>query len=232
AVAVRDRVLALAEEVSHPYTFAVVWAFSANVDHDRGDADSALEVSAKAIALTTRQRLLYWLGPVNCSHGWALLKNGEVETGIAEIQQGLGLIQLIGVRTVYPYYSSFLAEGHLATGAVDEGLAVVDEGLQACETLLDCFYESEFHRLRGELLRVKGEPGESERSFRRGIEVARRQNARSLELRGVMSLAWLLNDQGRAGTAKRELQDVYGWFTEGLESGDLRQAREFLSAIG
>jgi hypothetical protein len=82
AVAVRDRMLSLAEEVSNPYTLAVAWGFSANLAHDRGEPAAAREVTEKAMALATRQKLYFWLGPATCSHGWARVQAGEVAEGI------------------------------------------------------------------------------------------------------------------------------------------------------
>jgi len=231
AVAVRDRMLALANEVQHPYTLAVAQGFSANLAHDLREPAAALEVTEKAIALATRQKLYFWLGPATCLHGWARVEQGDVGAGVAEIQQGLGLMQAIGVRTSYPYHLSFLAEAHLATGAIEDGLTVVDEGLGACQTLLDCFYEPEFHRLRGELLGRRGDAAEGERCFRRALDGARRQSAKSLELRAAASLARLLADQGQRARAQRELRGVYERFTEGLESRELRAARELLAAL-
>jgi predicted ATPase len=148
------------------------------------------------------------------------------------MQQGLGLMQAIGVRTSYPYHLSFLAEAHLGAGAIDEGLAAADEGIGMCQTLLDCFYEPEFHRLRGELLRVRGDTGGAEASFRRALVLAGRHGARSLELRAATSAARLLADRGEAEAARRQLAAVYEWFTEGFDSRDLQEARALLARVG
>jgi TOMM system kinase/cyclase fusion protein len=225
AIGVRDQMLALADAASNPYTQAVAWGFSANLAHDLGEAAAALEVTEKAIALATRQKLYFWLGPATCSHGWARVQHGDAEQGIGEIQQGLGLMQAIGVRTSYPYHLSFLVEAHLGKGAIDDGLAAADEGIGMCQTLLDCFYEPEFHRLRGELLRLRGEVVEAEQCFRRALEGARREGAKSLELRAATSLARLLRERTRIDEARALLAPVYEWFTEGFTSRDLRDAK-------
>jgi predicted ATPase len=232
AVAVRDQMLALADAASNPYTQAVAWGFSANLAHDLGEASAAVEVTEKAIALATRQKLYFWLGPATCSHGWARVQLGDAEQGIGEIQQGLGLMQAIGVRTSYPYHLSFLVEAHLGRGAVDEGLAAADEGIGLCRTLLDCFYEPEFHRLRGELLRLRGDVAEAEECFRRALEGARREGAKSLELRAATSLARLLRERTRIDEARALLAPVYEWFTEGFTSRDLREAKAVLAELG
>jgi predicted ATPase len=231
AVAVRDQMLALAEPIANPYTLAVAWGFSANLAHDRGEPEAALEVSEKAIALATRQKLYFWLGPATCSHGWALVQHGNAAQGVGEIQQGLGLMQAIGVRTSYPYHLSFLVEAHLDAGSVDEGLAAADEGIGMCRTFLDCFYEPELHRLRGELLRRRGDTAGAEASFRQALVLAAREGAKSLELRAATSAARLLAEQGQAEAARRQLDGIYAWFTEGFASRDVREARGVLERL-
>ena len=140
-------------------------------------------------------------------------------------------MQAIGVRTSYPYHLSFLVEAYLKTGAVGEGLASAEEGLGLCQTLLDCFYEAEYHRLRGELLRLRRDAAEAERCFRRALDVARRQSAKSLELRAATSLARLLRERPRTDEARALLAPVYGWFTEGVASRDLREAKAVLAEL-
>jgi len=231
AVAVRDRMLSLAEAASNPYSLALALAFGGCLAHDRGDPTAAREASARSIALATEQKLYLWLAIATCVAGWAALREGNLEEGIAQAQGGLDVIRAVGMRTAYPYYLSFLVEGHLKAGAVDKGLAAVDEGLHMSATLLDCFYEAELHRLRGELLLCRGETAEAEACFQRALALARRHSAKSFELRAAMSLGRLLRDRGRPNDARRLVQGVYEWFSEGFESRDLREARALLQEV-
>jgi predicted ATPase len=148
---------------------------------------------------------------------------------------------------------ALLAESLKAGGQIDDGLAVVAEALAMVEATGDRFYEAELHRLRGELVLMK-EAGEirlspdepagtrpidsdpsglldPEACFRRAVEVARRQCAKSLELRAVMSLARLMRDRGEAAEGRRLLAAAFGWFTEGWDTLDLREARAFLEEL-
>jgi predicted ATPase len=132
---------------------------------------------------------------------------------------------------------ALLAESLKAGGQIDEGLAIADEALALVEATGERFYEAELHRLRGELLR-RQEPGEGrpspdevEACFRRALDVASRQGAKSLELRAALSLARLLQDCGRSDEGRRLLMTTFGWFTEGWDTPDLQDARAFLEGL-
>src|SRR5262249_17424959 len=150
---------------------------SANLAHDLGEAAQALAVTEQTIALATDQKLYLWLGPATCTHGWAVAMSGDVDAGIEEIQRGLQLFHMVGLRTTYPYHLSFLAEASLKGGTPEPGLSAVEEALGMCRTHLDCFYEAELLRLKGELLCVTGERAEAEAAFRRALDLASRQQA-------------------------------------------------------
>ena len=103
--------------------------------------------------------------------------------------------------------------------------------LARSENLLDCFYEGEVRRLEGELLRLHGDEAAAEAAFRDALEIAQRQDARSLELRAATSWARLLRDRGRRDQARAALAPVYGWFTEGHDTRDPRTARALLAEL-
>jgi predicted ATPase len=165
--------------------------------------------------------------------GWVLAQEGDLNEGIAHILRGQEMCQAIGARLGYLQCLPLLAETYRKARRVSEGLTAVDEALRLIREIGTWMDEPEVHRLKGELLLMRGE-GESEveRCFQRAIDVARRQKARSWELRATASLCRLWQKQGRIEAARERLAKVYGWFTEGFESPDLVEARRLLEELG
>ena len=124
-----------------------------------------------------------------------------------------------------------LAVGYLASGRASEGLDAVDEGLVLCRTSGVRMLESDIHRLKGELLLNSGNDEAAAQSFRDAIDLARRQSAKSWELRASTSLARLLVKQGREEEAQSALSEIYGWFSEGFETADLKDAKALLDEL-
>ena len=232
ALDVSNEMRSIAERGRYPFAVAMALGYSANLARDRGETERVLELTQRSIAFANEQKLYFWLGPAMCTRGWALAQQGSLEEGVALIRRGLGIYDAIGVRSTYAYHLSGLIEAQLVSGAAAEALPPVREAIAQCETLLDCFYEAELRRLEGELLRVEGREEEAEASFRAALALANRQSAKSFELRAATSLARLLRERGTCTEARTVLADVYGWFTEGLETRDLRTARTLLAQIG
>ena len=154
-----------------------------------------------------------------CTRAGCTRSSGELEQGIAELRQGLAECVAEGVMVLRPYWKGYLAEALARAGRVDEGLAVLEEALEQVERTGERFGEAELRRLKGELLLQRGDdPEEAEACFRRAIEVAQRQEAKSWELRATTSLARLLREQGRVAEAREMLAAIYGWFTEGFDT--------------
>jgi len=131
-----------------------------------------------------------------------------------------------------PYYLSLLAQVYGKAGRVEEGLACIDEALAEARTYNERWWDAELHRLRGELLLMHGaDASDVEAAFLRAISIARSQQAKSLELRATMSLARLWIAQNRSDDARRQLSDLYTWFTEGFETPDLQAARLLLAQL-
>ena len=129
---------------------------------------------------------------------------------------------------------ALLAEAYGLAGQTEAGMGVIAEGLEAVQATGERHYEAELHRLKGESLRLQGDEAQAEASFDQAIEVARRQEARSLELRAVMSLSRLWHAQGGQGKrdeAHQMLSEVYDWFSEGFDTADLKEARALLEAL-
>ena len=137
-----------------------------------------------------------------------------------------------------PYFLALLAETYGKAGQVREGLSALAEAIALVQKNGERSHEAELYRLKGELLlqsRVQSLESrvqkEAEECFRQGIDIARRQSAKSLELRAVMSLSRLLQRQGKKEAARRMLAEIYGWFTEGFDTADLKEARTLLEEV-
>jgi predicted ATPase len=124
-----------------------------------------------------------------------------------------------------------LAEAYGRAGRADEGLELLAEALEASHRTGECVYDAEIHRLKGELLLAQGDEAGAEARFRRAIEVAREQSAKSWELRATTSLCRLWQKQGKRRKARRELAGVYNWFTEGFDTADLKEAKALLDDL-
>jgi predicted ATPase len=156
---------------------------------------------------------------------------GQIEEGISLMRQGLVLKHSTGARVNSSGTLCALAEAQAKAGQPGEGLATLAQALDLTEETDERYYETELHRMRGELLLMQGAEAEAEASFRMAIEVARRQQAKSWELRATVSLCRLWQQQGRMDEARRTLAEIYGWFTEGFDTPDLRAARELLEEL-
>jgi len=182
------------------------------------------------MALSTEQGFPYWLAIGTMVRGWALALQGQAEDGIAQIRQGLTAWQATGAEFVRPYFLTLLAEAYAQRGQAEEGLAVVSEALETVATTGERFYEAELHRLQGELsLQLPTPLAEAEACLQQALAVARRQQAKSLELRAAMSLSRLWQRQGKRAEAHQLLAEVYGWFTEGFDTADLQEAKALLA---
>jgi predicted ATPase len=165
-------------------------------------------------------------------HGWALAMQGDVAQGIVEFQQGLTSWKALAAVLHLSYFPLLLAEVYLKARQPEAGLAAVEEALAAATAYDDHYWEAEIHRLRGELLLMVGKTAdEAEAAFQQALQVARRQQAKSLELRVAVSLSRLWQKQCKIGGAQELLSTIYNWFTEGFDTVDLREAKALLDEL-
>ena len=183
--------------------------------HMRREVQATLDCAAELLALNREVQSPSFSVPLAVYRGWALAQSGRVEEGIASMRQGLADFRACGDQTRVPHFLALLAEGYLAAGQAEEGLAAIAEALEVAERNDDRYYEAEIHRIRGELLLLRGaDPEEVEEAYRRSIAVAQDQEAKSFELRSTISLAKLLQ---RAGACGRGAGDAGGdlWLVHG-----------------
>ena len=163
-------------------------------------------------------------------HGWALAAEGAVEEGVAELRAGF---ERWGGAVGEPWFRAVLIEGLMNAGDDEGAHAVVTGALKLLATTETRMWDAELHRLQGESLAQRGEAKAAvEASFRRALEIARRQGARSLELRAATSLGRLLQRRRETREAQRILEEVCDRFTEGFETRDLQDARALLDSLG
>jgi predicted ATPase len=202
----------------------------------RREQYTVYEHADTALALCTEQGFAYYLGWVTIIQGWSLAVQGQREAGIEQMRQGLAALQSTDAKRALPYYLALLAEGYGAVGQTDEGLRVLAEAFAAVATTAERRWEAELYRLQGELLlQAEGRKWKAEETpeacFRQALEVARQQQAKSLELRAAMSLSRLWQQQGKRDAARQLLPEVYAWFSEGWDTVDLQEARALLEQL-
>ena len=188
---------------------------------------SLLESAEAAIALSDEHHLRLWSSWATVLRGWALAEAGELELGIAELQRGDEQMRAIGAFFLQPFVSSLLVEQFANTGQIERGLELANGALASTKN--DRYWcDAELERLRGELLLAKGDARQAEAAYRRAIQIARKQQAKLFELRATSSLAQLWLKQGRSAESRELLAPAYGWFTEGIELPDLKNALALL----
>jgi predicted ATPase len=165
--------------------------------------------------------------------GSAIAMDGRAEEGLDEIRQGTERIRNEGMVTYAPFFLSLQAQAHLQLGRYEDGLEALTEATRVEEQSEDRAWHAEVHRLEGDLLAARSpqDGARAESCLHRALEIARKQQAKSLELRAAMSMARLWQGTDRAGEAREMLEPLYGWFTEGLETADLKDAKSLLAEL-
>jgi predicted ATPase len=185
------------------------------------------------MALATEDELGQWLGQSTIIYGWAIAAQGQHETGLEHLRQGLTAMDATGSALLRPYYLALLAEVYGAIGQSTVSQAVLAEAWTLVDSNSERWYEAELHRLQGTLL-LQQEPAavhQAEQYFQQALHRARAQQARTFELRAAMSLSRLWQQQGKQTEAYALLAPVYGWFTEGFDTADLQEARVLLKLL-
>jgi predicted ATPase len=218
-----------ARATEHPFTLAFACHFAASFHEVRRDVEAAKDLAAEAVMHSTR-------------HGFDLLASlasvhlGWLHGDPAELRFGITAYRTTGSGFGVPTYLSFLAEAYEQHDRPAEGLGVVAEALAIADASDAHYWDAALERIRGELtLRGRGrKPAaqtEAEACFRRAIEIAQRQQAKSLELRAATSLGRLWQSQGKTAEARALLSETYAWFREGFDTADLCDAKALLDEL-
>jgi class 3 adenylate cyclase/predicted ATPase len=225
--------LALAQELSHSFSIAFARWWTAIVFQLRRDMPAVYEQAEAAVALSTEQGFTLWVTAGMSLRGWALAMRGQGEDGMAQVRQGIAAQQATGAALIVPYFCTLLADVADHLGCTEDALQALAEAHALMDQHEECWWEAEIYRLRGVLLLRQTMPpqAEAEACFQQALDVARRQEAKSLELRAAMSLARLWQQQGKRTEAYDLLAPIYGWFTEGFDTADLQEARALLDEL-
>lgn len=245
--------LALAHELAHPMSLGIALSWAAIVYQFRREARRVRKHAEAAMALCSAQGFSFYLAWGTIMQGWALAEQGHHEEGIAQMRQGLAAQLATGAKLLRPYYLGLLAEAQARVGQIQQGFSLVAEGLAMVNRTGERAWEAELYRLRGELMlqqenqKLKGKSqktkttdprlltpdphAEAEACFLKAIEIARKQSAKSWELRATVSLVRLRQQQGKMKQAHSMLAEIYDWFTEGFDTKDLQEARALLAEL-
>ena len=223
----------MAHALAHPYSLVMALRFSARLHAHRREWQTAQAHAEALLALGTEHGFPRYAAWGALYRGWALAAQGQGAEGIAQIRQGLAAYQATGAALGMPGFLARLAVAYGQVGQVDEGLHLVVEALAVVDTTGERYYKAELHRLHGELLlrQAVAEAQAAEACFQQALAVARRQQAKSWELRAATSLSRLWQHQGKRAAAYDLLAPVYGWFTEGFDTADLQEAKALLAAL-
>jgi predicted ATPase len=231
AVQRSQEALTLAHALAHPHSLVEALRFSAQLHARRREWQTAQEHAEALLALATEHGFARHVAYGTFFRGWALAAQDQGAEGIVQMCQSRDALQATGA--VIGIEGHALAEAYGQVGQVEEGLHLLVEALAMVGTR-GSHNEAELYRLHGELLLWQTVPDAqaAEACFQQALAVARRQEAKSLELRAAMSLARLWQHQGKHAEAHALLAPIYGWFTEGFDTADLQEARALLKELG
>jgi predicted ATPase len=233
AVQRSQEALTLALALVHPYSLAATHLWVSLLYQRRRDIAALAVQSDALVTLATTQGLPLLRGYGTWLHGWALAMQGQVEEGLVELRQGLTALRATGQELSQPPCMVSLAQVMGHAGQVTEGLRLLAEAVTMFEADGRGDMLGEAYRLQGILLLRQAVPDvvQGEACLQQALALARRQHARSWELRAAMSLARLWQQQGKRTAAYDLLAPIYGWFTEGFDTADLRDAKALLVAL-
>ena len=225
--------LALAQELAHPYSLAVAHYWALALHHHRREAAAVLAHADTLLTLAHAQGFALHVGYGTCLQGWARVMQGQRPAGLGQLRQGLVDVLATGLELQRPFGLLLLAEAVGAGGQVAEGLRLLAEARTVLEATGQGDLLAEVYRLQGAFLLCQAVPNvpQAEACFHQALTIARRQQAKSWELRTAMSLSRLWQQQGKRDAARELLAPLYGWFTEGFDTADLQEAKALLEAL-
>ncbi len=228
-----EQALAMANELANPANLINTLCFVVIVHVLRRELSAARQRAKAAMEISAEQRHSFYLGHGTVLHGWARAAQGQVEDGIAEIEHGITTFKATGARTWIPYFLGLQAETYGRAKRIDDGLGSVAEALALADETEQHCWQAELSRVKGELLLAvsSNNHAEAERCFFQALDITRRQQAKSWELRAAMSLSRLRRRQGEADEARDLLVPIYDWFGEGFDTQDLVEAKALLDEL-
>jgi class 3 adenylate cyclase/predicted ATPase len=233
AVQRSQEAVTLAHELAHPFCLAFAQCWAAAQQQLLRESHAAQGQAEATMTLSAAHGFQNYLTAGMVLRGWALATQGQRAEGLAQMHQGLQDWRSTGAEQAVAWYLGLLAEGYGTVGQVEAGLCQLAEALALVANNGEGFYAPELHRLRGEFLlqQAASHAPQAEACFRQALDIGRCQQAKSWELRAAVSLARLWQHQGKRVEARELLAPVYGWFTEGFDTADLREAEALLKTL-
>ena len=220
--------------MAHPLSLVLAQVWLACLHQFRREAQATHDRAAGSVALAVQQGFsALYVAWGTVPQGWALTRQEQGATGIAKLREGIEAALAAGSEQWRPYFLALLAEAAGAAGQPEDGLRLLAEAQEVMARTDERFYEAELSRLTG-VLRLAHTPAaqaEAEANMRHALEVARHQDAKSLELRAALDLSRLWQQQGKQAEARELLTPIYGWFTEGFDTADLQDAKALLEEL-
>jgi predicted ATPase len=233
ALATSERGVRIAREIGHAHSQAYASQFHTNILGFNGDLKASEAQAAETVAISKRFGFPVWAANGAIGHGWAIALQGRAAEGIPEIQQGIAVYQKLGIDLGVPFYLGHLADVYLALGQRELGLDTVERALAMSRLTGELWIEAELCRLKGELLLLEPQADTigAKAAFEEALKIAQAQEARSWELRAMMSSSRLLQREGKYAEARAGLEAIYNRFSEGWETQDLKHARAMLDEL-
>jgi DNA-binding SARP family transcriptional activator/predicted ATPase len=223
--------LALAERAAHPFSMALALNYSALFNRFYGDLQTAQAQAEEALTISNQHGFPFWAGMAKSLRGVLMVDQGDLK-GLDLLRRGLKSWQATGTELARSTFLTFLGWGYGVNGEVDKGLQVLNEAADEMTRSGDRLIETELHRLRGELLRLHGAKTEEiETCYQRAIEIAKRQRAKTFELKAKMDLCRSWAKQGKKEKARRRLKSIFDDFTEGFDTLLLMNANTLLAEL-
>jgi len=222
----------IARKLGHQHSLAFVLLLACELNWFLGNFPQITKDTEELVPFCEKNGFIYIGAHGYFYRGERAVLEGKVKDGLAQMRQSLAIMEATGTTTCFSRLRARMADACRKAGAVEDGLAAVDWAFEAVRKYDERYVEAEIYRLKGELLRMRGAPeADVEACFKQAIEIARRRLAKSWELRATMSLSRLWQSQGKNAEAKKVLGEVYSWFTEGLTTPDLIEAKALLEEL-
>jgi predicted ATPase len=219
-----------AREIGHATNLMYALSFASSTQIHRGNYATAKAFTDELIALADRRGALLWRTYGMLWRGCTLIMTGNAKDAVQTITSGLAAYRSTGAALWLPLFLSYLTISYAALGKFDDAWRSVVEAKRVIGRTKEKWFEAEVHRIAGEIALQSPQPdvAKAQADFERALAVARKQQAKSWELRAAMSMARLWRDRGKTVEARELLAPVYGWFTEGFDTRDLKEAKALL----
>ncbi len=231
ALAQSDAAIAEARRLAHPPSLALSLSIGARLLSLVGDNAALNERAGELVAVATDQGFPHWQAEGIIFRGWVEVKDGDVADGTSLLRAGSAAYRATGAELWMPQYIALLAAGCEIAGKIEEPLTLLDDALQIAERTGERWFAAELNRHKGQLLLRQGHTEAAGELYCKAFSIAEEQGAKLCELRAATSLARLRRDQGRQAEARGLLAPVYGWFTEGFDTPDLRDAKALIDEL-